>query len=124
MIPSFQCFSLFIIHREHPAARFFKYEDVKKAVIGIVHFIRANGKTQRRLRNFIEELEFEDKPSDASLYSIVKRLSTSIVLSRFVNLFEFVITFLQENNRSYPQLENDKLMEDLMMFVTDIMNYL
>lgn len=36
-----------IIHREHLAARYFKYEDV----------ICANGKAHRWFRNFIEELE-------------------------------------------------------------------
>ncbi|XP_014781660.1 general transcription factor II-I repeat domain-containing protein 2-like [Octopus bimaculoides] len=50
-------------------------------------------------------------------------LSTSNVLSRFVNLLEPKVTFLQEKKRSYPQLENDEWMQDLM-FVTDIMNHL
>lgn len=112
-----------IIHREHLAARYFKYEDVMKSVLEIVNFIRLNGKTHRQFRNFIEELELEDKPSDVSFYCIVRWLSTSNVLSRFVDLLEPIITFLKEKKRSYPQLENDEWMQDLM-FLTDIMNHL
>ncbi|XP_036358318.1 SCAN domain-containing protein 3-like [Octopus sinensis] len=58
-----------------------------KFVIEIVNFIRLNGKTHRQFRNFIEELELEDKLSDVSFYCIVRWLSTSNVLSRIVNIF-------------------------------------
>ena len=34
-----------IIHCEHLAAKHFRYEDVIKAVLEIVNFIRVNGKT-------------------------------------------------------------------------------
>ncbi|CAI9717898.1 Hypothetical predicted protein [Octopus vulgaris] len=37
----------YIIHREHLAARYFKYEDVMKSVLEIVNFMRLNGKTRR-----------------------------------------------------------------------------
>ena len=35
-----------------------------KTVLEIVNFIRVNGKNHRQFRNFVEELELEDAPSD------------------------------------------------------------
>ena len=46
-----------IIHREHLAAKYFKYEDVIKIVLKIVNFKHVNGKNLRQYRNFVEELE-------------------------------------------------------------------
>ena len=37
-----------------------------KAVIEILNFIRAKGKTHRQFRNVIEKFELEDKPSDVN----------------------------------------------------------
>ena len=45
-----------IIHREHLAAKRFRYEDVIKTVLEIVNFIRINGKNHRQFRNFVENL--------------------------------------------------------------------
>ena len=70
-----------------------------------------------------KNLELENKPSDVSFYCIARWLSTSNVSSTFVNLLEPIITFLKEKKKSYPQMENDKWMQDLM-FLTDIMNHL
>ena len=84
------------VHCEHPTERYFKCEDVMKSVLEIVNFIRVNGKTPRQFRNVIEELELENKPSDVSFYCIVRWLSISNVLSRFVDLLEPIITFLKE----------------------------
>ncbi|XP_078397295.1 scavenger receptor cysteine-rich domain-containing protein DMBT1-like [Cetorhinus maximus] len=95
-----------IVHHDHLAARYFKYENVMKIILEIVNFIRSNGKTHREFRNFNEELDLEDKPDDASFYYIVRWLSTSNVLNRFVELLEPIIAFLEEKKRSYPQLED------------------
>ena len=91
--------------------------------IKIVNIIHTNQKTHQQIRNFIEELELEDKHSDVPFYTIVRWLLTSNVFSRFVVLFKSIITFLKENKRSYSQPENDEWMQDLK-FLTDIMNYL
>ncbi|XP_061468686.1 general transcription factor II-I repeat domain-containing protein 2-like [Rhineura floridana] len=112
-----------IIHHEHLAARYFKYENVMKSILEIVNFICLNGKSHRQFKNFMDELELEDKPSDVSFYCIVRWLSTSNVLNRFVDLLEPIITFLEEKKIFYPELENDEWMQDLM-FLTDIMNHL
>ncbi|XP_042218332.1 general transcription factor II-I repeat domain-containing protein 2-like [Homarus americanus] len=109
-----------IIHRQHLAARYFRYENVMKFVLDIVKFIRSNGKTHRQLKNFNEELELEDNPNDVSFYCIVRWLSTSNVLNGFVDLLDPLTTFLEERKRAYPQLENDEWMQDLV-FLTDIM---
>ena len=112
-----------IIHREHLAARYFKYEYVMKTVLEIVNFIRKHAKTHRQFRNFIEDLNLEDKPNDVSFYCNVRWLSTSNVLSRFVELLEPISIFLKERNKPYPQLEDDEWMHNLM-FLTDVMHHL
>ena len=66
-----------IIQRENLISKYFKYEDITKAVLEIVNFIRKHSKTHRQFRNFIEELKLENKPSDVSFYCIVRWLSTS-----------------------------------------------
>ena len=112
-----------IIHREHLAAKHFRYEDVIKTVLEIVNFIRVNGKNHRQFRNFEEELEIEDAPSDVSLYCVVGWLSTSNLLSRFVDLLKPINLFLDEKKNSYPHLKNNERIQDLM-FLTDIMKHL
>ena len=90
-----------IIHREHFAAKHFRYEDVIKTVLEIANFMRLNGKNHRQFRNFAEKLELEDAPSDVSLYCVVRWLSTSNVLSRFVDLLKLINLFLEEKRKSY-----------------------
>ena len=96
-----------IIHREHIAAKHRTYEDVIKTVLEIVNFIRVNGKNHRQFRKFVEELELEDAQSDISLYCVVRWLSTSNVLSRFVNLLKPVNLFVNEKRKCYPQLKSN-----------------
>ena len=112
-----------IIYREHLAAKHFMHEDGIKTVLAIVNFILVNGKNHRQLRNFVEELELEDAPSDVSLYCFVRWLSTSNVLSRFVDLLKPINLFLDEKRKCYPQLKNNAWIQDLM-FLADIMKHL
>ena len=88
-----------IIHRDHLAAKRFRYKDVVKTVLEIVNFIRVNGKNHRQFRNFVEELELEDVPSNVSLYCVVRWQSTSNVLSRFVDLLKPINLFLDEKRK-------------------------
>ena len=111
------------IIRENLISSYFKYEDIMKTVLEIVNFIRKYTKTHQQLKNFIEELELEDKPSDVSFYCIVRWLSASNVLRRFVELLDPIIAFLKEIKKPYPQPENDDWIQDLMSF-TDIMQHL
>lgn len=112
-----------VIHREHLATKFAKYEHVLKKVLEIVNFIRTNAKTHRQFKNFIEELELEDKPDDVSFYCIVRWLSASNVLNRFVELIAPITEFLAEKGKSCLQLEDEEWMQDLMFFA-DVMNHL
>ena len=89
----------------------------------MVNFIRINGKNHRQFRNFVENLELEDAPSDVSLYCAVRWLSTSNVLKRFVDLLNPINLFLDERRKCYPQLKNNAWLQDLMFF-TDIMKHL
>lgn len=112
-----------IIHRENLAAKYFKFESVMTTVLQIVNFIRSSAKNHRQFINFIGELDLEDKPDDLSFHCVVRWLSTSNVLNRFVDLLEPITAFLSEKDKSYPQLADEDWMEDLM-FLTDIMQHL
>ena len=112
-----------IIHGEHLAAKYFKYENVMKTVLEIVNFIRINGKNHRQFRNFVEELKLEDAPSNVSLYCVVRWLSTSNVLSRFLDLLQPINLFFNEKKKCYSQLKNNVWIQDLIFF-TDIMKHL
>ena len=54
---------------------------------------------------------------------IVRWLSTSNVLNRFVDLFEPICTFFLEKLKIYEQLGDIEWKQDLMFF-TDVMNHL
>ena len=82
-----------------------------------------NGKNHSQFRNSVEELELEDAPSDVSLYYVVRWLSTSNVLSRFVDLLKPINLFLDEKRKYCPQLKNNAWTQDLM-FLTDIIKHL
>lgn len=112
-----------IIHRESLAAKHFKFEHVMTTVLQIINFIRSSAKNHRQFRNFIDELNLDDKPDDVSYHCVVRWLSTSNVLTRFVDLLEPIAAFLTEKDKSYPQLTDDDWLEDLM-FLTDIMQHL
>ena len=89
-----------------------------KTVLEIVNFIRKHSKTHRHIRNFIEKLELENKPSDVSFYCIVRWLSTSNVLCRFVELLDPITAFLKESKKCFPQLKYDDWIQDLMYLPT------
>ena len=72
----------------------------------------------RQFRNFEEELELEDAPSDVSLYCVVRWLSTSNVMSRFVDLLQPINLFLDGKKKCYPQLKNNARIQGLV-FLTD-----
>lgn len=94
-----------------------------KTVLQIVNFICSSAKNHWQLRNFIAELDLEDKPEDISFHCVVRWLSTSNILNRFVDLLEPIAAFLLEKDKSYPQLTDDECMEDLMV-LTDIIQHL
>ena len=112
-----------IIHREHLAAKHFKYEDVIKTILEISNSISINWKNHRRFHNFEEELKLEDAPSNVFLYCVVRWLSTSNVLSMFVDLLKPINLFLDEKRKCYPQLKNNASVKNFM-FLTAIMKNL
>ena len=63
-----------VIHRDHFAAKYFKYDHVMKTVMGIVSSIRSSTKTHRHFRNFVEELDEDIIPNDVNYYCIVSLL--------------------------------------------------
>ena len=50
-----------IVHCEYLTANYSKYEEVTKTILEMVNFMRKNVKTRRELRNFINELNLENK---------------------------------------------------------------
>ena len=91
-------------------------------LLKIINFIRVNGKNHRQFRNFVEELELEDAPSDVSLYCVVRWLSNNVP-SRFVDLLKPINFFLDEKRKCYFPLKNNAWIQDLM-FLTDKMKHL
>ena len=87
-----------VIHRRHFAAKYFKYDHIMKTVLDIVSLFCFSAKTIASSEMFVEELD-EDIPKDANYYCIVRWLSTSNVLKRFMDLFEPICTFFEENRR-------------------------
>ena len=75
-------------------------------VLQIVNFI-SNAKNHHQFKNFIGELDLEDKPDDLSFHCVVRWLSTSNVLNRFEDLLEPITAFLSEKDKSYPQLVDE-----------------
>ena len=82
-----------------------------------------NGKNDRQFHYFVEELELEDAPSGVSLYCVVRWLSKSNVLSRFVDMFKPINFFLDEKGKCYPRLKNNVWILNLM-FLIDITMHL
>ena len=97
-----------VIHREHLAAKCFKYDHVMKIVLEIVNSIRSNAETHLQFRKCVEELD-EDIPNDINYYCIVRWLSTSNVL-KFVDLVQSICAFFKINGIFFNNLE--ALIED------------
>lgn len=80
-------------------------------MVEIVNFIRTNAKTHRQFKNFIMELqeveENNELSSDVTIWSIVRWLSVSYVLDRFVELLPTIKLFIKEKGKIYPDLENE-----------------
>jgi len=112
-----------MIHLEHLVSKHFKFDNVINCILEIVNFIRTSAKTHREFKQFILELELEERPNDLSFYCMVRWLSTTNVLKKFVALFEPIIVFVKEKKKNYPQLEDHAWVQDLMFF-TDVMQHL
>ena len=72
---------------------YFKYNHVMKTVLENVNFIRSSAKTHRQFRIFLQELDEYIILKDVNYYCIVRWLSTSNVLKRFVDIFEPICPF-------------------------------
>ncbi|XP_065681502.1 general transcription factor II-I repeat domain-containing protein 2A-like [Hydra vulgaris] len=112
-----------VVHREHLAAKHFNFPIVFKSVLKIVNYIRANAKNHRQFRNFINELDLADEPSDVSFFCSVRWLSSSDVFYRFVELLEPIKCFLIEKEKTFEILDDINFVQDLL-FLTDIMQHL
>ncbi|XP_060803031.1 general transcription factor II-I repeat domain-containing protein 2-like [Amyelois transitella] len=96
-----------IIHQENLAARAAnpELEAVMKTVINIVNFIRAREFNHRRFKSLLQELGSEH--NDVILHTSVRWLSRGKVLERFFSLRNEIILFLDQNNKVYPESQND-----------------
>ena len=107
----------------HLIAKYFKYDHVMKTVLEIVNFIHSSAKSHHQFRIFVDELGEDNIPNNVNYYCIVRWLSTSNALKRFMDLFEPICTFLEEKGKIYEQLGDIGWKQDLMFF-TDVMNHL
>ena len=112
-----------VIHREHLAAKYLKYYHVMKTVFEIVNFIIYRATSRRQVRNFAEKLDLYVIQKDINYYCIVKWLSTSNVLKRFVDVFEPICSFFGKRGMNYEQLGDIEWDVDVIFF-THVMNHL
>ncbi|XP_065650307.1 general transcription factor II-I repeat domain-containing protein 2-like [Hydra vulgaris] len=112
-----------VIHQEHLATKHFNFPIVFKSVVEIVNYVQSNAKNYRQFKNFISELDLADKPSDLSFYCVVRWLSSSDVLYRFVELLEPIKCFLLEKQKTFEIFEDVNFLQDLL-FLTDVMQHL
>lgn len=112
-----------IIHREHLVTKYLKYPEVMKTVLSIVNYIRTSAKNHRQFKNFLQELNDEELPTDINFFCIVRWLSSYNVLNRFVELLDPITSFLKEKEKIYSELDDEEWLQDLM-FLTDAMEHL
>lgn len=112
---TFHCF----IHQENLIARAVNpdLEAVMKTVINIVNYIRAKELNHRKFTSLLEELKSEY--SDVLLHTSVRWLSRGKVLERFFSLRHEIMLFLDQNNKIYPELQQDEWW-CLLAFLCDI----
>jgi len=109
-----------IIHQEALSAKTLGFNDVMKAVIADVNFIRAKALKHRQFKNLLEETDAQY--SDICYYTEVRWLSKGRVLERVFSLRTEMKDFLQQNGRetglSDPQFVCD------VAFLADITKHL
>ena len=108
-------------HREHLAAKY--HDHVMKIIQEIVNFNRSSAKNHCLFINFVDELDEDIIPNDVNYFCIVRWLSTSNVLKRFLDLFEPICVFFEDKRKIYEQLGDVEWRQGLMFF-SDVKNNL
>ncbi|XP_047138990.1 general transcription factor II-I repeat domain-containing protein 2A-like [Hydra vulgaris] len=94
--------------------------------LGLIGLLKSDPKYPEfipQFRNFINELDLADEPSDVSFFCSVRWLSSSDVVYKFVELLEPIKCFLIEKEKTFEILDDINFVQDLL-FLTDIMQHL
>ncbi|XP_047137577.1 general transcription factor II-I repeat domain-containing protein 2A-like [Hydra vulgaris] len=94
--------------------------------LGLIGLLKSDPKYPEfipQFRNFINELDLADEPSDVSFFCSVRWLSSSDVVYKFVELLEPIKCFLIEKEKIFEILDDINFVQDLL-FLTDIMQHL
>ena len=80
-----------------------KLDNVMKAVMKIVNYIRTHALHHRQFKNLVAKL---DQGLSGDLHCTVRWLLKSQLLSRFFQLFDAVKLFMKEKNKNYSELSH------------------
>ena len=97
-------------------SKLLKLDNVMKAVMENVNYIRTNAPHHRQLNNLIAELD-HGLSDDLPLHCTVRWLSKSQALSRFFQLLGAVKLFMKEKNKNFLGLSDLEWIMDLTFLV-------
>lgn len=110
-----------LLHQENLCAKSVHMTEVLDLVMRIVNLIKANGKTHRQFRKFLEDLHCDY--GDLPYLTEVRFLSRGRVLTSFYDILGVIILFLDMQGKSFPELSDPKWVADLAFFA-DLVEYL
>ncbi|XP_065683999.1 general transcription factor II-I repeat domain-containing protein 2B-like [Hydra vulgaris] len=103
-----------VVHRQHLAAKHFNFLIVFKSVLKIVNYIRANAKNHRQFRNFINELDLADEPSDVSFFCSGKEKNISDLAQTIFSFQNKIILF--QKDLSLKKINHFPQMKEMINF--------
>jgi len=110
-----------IIHQQNLCGKDLGFDHVMKVVVSVVNFIKNRGLNHRQFKSFLEEIEAEYH--DLIYYCEARWLSRGKTLQRFSDLLEEIEIFLNEKQKPFQELSNDRWLCDFA-FLVDITTHL
>lgn len=110
-----------LIHQQNLCAQVLSMDHVMQVVIKTVNYIRSHALSHRQFKEFLKELDSEY--GDVVYFTKIRWLSRGRCLQRFYELREEIDLFMNDKQRSVPELKNDEWLLDLC-FLVDIVEKL
>ncbi|KAF2902783.1 hypothetical protein ILUMI_03411 [Ignelater luminosus] len=112
-IPNFMDYHC-IIHTQVLYSKVLKFDHVMDVALKIVNSIRSKSLSRRQFRALLKECG--DEHSELLLHTDVRWLSRATFLTRFRELLPQICSYLQTKGDSYPQLNDQEWLLDLVFF--------